>query len=339
MPRSVALIVAGAVAKGAFAAGAIDALVTADVPLRRIVATSSGALNGAVLAAGIRASRAREAAANLLDVWRSHASWAEVFHLNAGDIFHGSGLSDQSKILAMLRERVHPAPPGSRTPIELRVVVSPLDGRIDTIHSEPATSYEAMIPFDATAFDSAEGLERVFHAAVASASFPGAFAPMNIDDPALGPCVDGGAVNNTPIKYALDGVASDPIEAIVIVTPTQLVAPPKPGAHGLSLVAHVADVLINERLYRDLREAESINQSLRALDALVPGTMSPEQLAAAKRALGWEHYKQIPIVQVRPANALPGDAFSGFFKHDEREAYIVAGRDAARDALRAAGWA
>jgi hypothetical protein len=57
-----ALILAGAVAKGAFHAGAISVLAEREVAVTRIVATSDGALNAAVLAAGIATGRVVHAA-------------------------------------------------------------------------------------------------------------------------------------------------------------------------------------------------------------------------------------------------------------------------------------
>src|SRR5215468_7254604 len=53
MSTPIAVVLAGAVAKGAFEAGAIRALADADVQVLRVIGASSGALNGTVLAASV----------------------------------------------------------------------------------------------------------------------------------------------------------------------------------------------------------------------------------------------------------------------------------------------
>ena len=52
----------------------------------------------------------------------------------------------------------------------------------------------------------------MFQAAAASAAFPFAFEPVTLQE--VGPCVDGGIVNNTPIGEAID---QDPEAGIVYV--------------------------------------------------------------------------------------------------------------------------
>src|SRR5512139_3182802 len=74
--RPVGLILAGAGGKGPFAAGALGALAAED-HLQRVVSVvgaSSGALNGAVYAAGLRVDAPEEAAWLLRDLWRDRAS-------------------------------------------------------------------------------------------------------------------------------------------------------------------------------------------------------------------------------------------------------------------------
>ena len=54
-----ALILAGAVAKAAFQAGALEIIAAAALPIARVCGTSAGALNAAVYAAGIHAGAPR----------------------------------------------------------------------------------------------------------------------------------------------------------------------------------------------------------------------------------------------------------------------------------------
>jgi hypothetical protein len=127
----------------------------------------------------------------------------------------------------------------------------------------------------------------------------------------------------------------------VLIAPT--VADVAPGqfarAHGFDLLGHVSDMLINERLYRDLLMADEVNRSLAALDALVTnGTLTAAQLEHVKRAIDWSGRRQLTIVPIRPTEPLPGNSFSAFLKPALRTQYIEAGRKRAREVLSSVTW-
>src|SRR5438445_408799 len=83
--------------------------------------------------------------------------------------------------------------------------------------------------------DARDGLERVFVAATASAAFPVLFAPVDV--PGVGPCTDGGLVNNTPILAAFGPDADERLDAILVITPTPtLFRPPPQTYRGLRLL-------------------------------------------------------------------------------------------------------
>ena len=72
--RRVALILAGAAAKGPYAVGALASLAERqDLDVTTVIGASSGALNGAVYAAGLRAGCEAEAARLLNRLWRKEA--------------------------------------------------------------------------------------------------------------------------------------------------------------------------------------------------------------------------------------------------------------------------
>lgn len=336
--RTIAVVLAGAVAKGAFEAGVIRALVRADVKIARIVAASSGALNGTVLAASVRTRNLVEGAEALVALWRDHAEWTEVFHVSWRDVLKRDGVSDQSRLLALLRDHIPPTQPADPDDVNLRIIVAALNGCRGAIGAQDATTFEAVCDFDTAAFGSRAGLERVFAAATASAAFPAVFAPVEVDG--VGPCVDGGAVNNTPMKWALDGAIGAQVDAIVVVATSveQRIEPPD--LSGVGLVGHLADMLIEERLYRDLREAEQVNEGLARLGALVEqGVLDGAQLAQVTGAIGWGRRRPIPVIQIRPTTQLRGTAFSGFFHADLRSEHLEAGFNRGLEVLGARGWA
>jgi hypothetical protein len=87
-------------------------------------------------------------------------------------------------------------------------------------------------------------------------------------------------------------------------------------------------MLINERLYRDLKEAYETNDALKKLEKL-PDDTREEVL----KALGWQGRKVMQILPIRPSAPLSGGSFSALFHADLRRKYIEAGRQAADAAL------
>ncbi len=331
MPRKIAVILAGAVAKGAFEAGALQVLARADVQVARIVAASSGALNGVAYAAAVRGRRERDGADELVALWRDHASWTDVVHLDWRELWHRDAISDLSRVRTILEEDVKRVTIADPAEIDLRIIVAPLGGNTGDIGGQPATTYEAMLAFGGADFDDDARYQRVVTAALASSSFPLVFAPTDV--PGLGRCIDGGAVNNTPIGWAIDDALGQSLDAVLVIAPVvETLRAPIGDLRGAEFVGHLVDMLINERLYRDLREAERRNAALRALAALTP---APD---AALAALGWTGMRPIDVVQIRPLDPLPGSAFSAFRDRAQRIAYLEAGAARARAVLGALGW-
>ncbi len=323
-----ALILPGAVARGAYEAGVIEVLAEEDIHVDRIVATSSGALNGLALASGIRAGRKQEAARKLTASWVANGSWQSSLSFNPWSLLTGRGLSDQQGLLTLMRDMVKPCTAKEKFPIELWVILTPLDGVVNHIGSQIATSYESVLKFKDEDFDSQASLDRIFAVVSAACSFPGLFKPVDIEG--LGPCVDGGAVNNAPIGYAL---AESGIKRILIPVPFPSLMKPGAWRKGLGLLNHLIEILINERLYRDLKRTNSVNERVEKLDALVKtGRLTETQVEAVSEALGM---RKVELTQIRPSQVLKQSPFAGFFSASERRLLIEEGRTAAREALKA----
>jgi len=317
-----AVVLAGGVAKGAFEAGALDVLVERGGQLSQGVGTSSGALNATLLAAGIRAGRQRDATRRLVELWRDDASWMRVFHLSLRDIATRTGISDSSEVLALVRRELPRMATAAVNPVRLRIVVAALRGVESSLYGKPATTFEGVLTFTDGDFDGDAGREQIAQAAAASSAFPLLFHPVDL--PGLGPCYDGGAVNNTPIQLA----ASEGLEEIILISPYPAQFRTTPSLEGVELVSRLVDILIHERVYRDLRAAEAANATIAQLTALASaGTLTDEQLAAVLEALA---LRPLRIVTIRPPVELAGNSFSGFLHKSLREEYIAAGESAAR---------
>lgn len=338
VPPRVAVVLAGAVAKGAFEAGVLQALARTNVNIVRVVAASSGALNGTLLASAVRTRSLPRGVELLAELWRDNAGWTDVFHANFSDITSRRAVSDSKQVLELLRDRIPPVDRADLEAINLRLLVAPLNGVAGTIGDHAATTFESVRDFESADFATAASLERVFAAATASSAFPFLFAPVELDD--IGPCVDGGAVNNTPVKWALEGTLGASLDAIVVVSTTvELRSAPPTELHGLAYAGHLATMLIGERLYRDLHEAEQVNTALASLLALVDrGVIDGAQLASVLTALAWSGRRPVTIVQIRPEADLAGSSFIGFVEPTLRREYLAAGLARGLEVLQRIGW-
>ena len=324
----VALVLAGAVTQGAFAVGALSYLAEKkEGPVRRIVATSSGALSAAVIAAGVATGRLREATAVAKDLWLDHGAWQDVVHLSPGDLLHVRGASDTSKLVALvlqgLRQVVEGASDGARQQVKLTIVTTRLTGDRDP--AEPLPTYEEPAVFETADLVDPERWAEIAAAAAASATFPGVFAPTMFRG---APHVDGGAVNNAPISYVLD----DPsVARVIVITSESSTLDDTKQFGGIRLFGRVTEIAINERIAHDLAVAKKTNARLaRVREALAGSGATPDTTAAVLHALGW---RDLQLVVVYPDRPLPGTSFSGFFDRAVRGQYVDAGVRAARAAL------
>jgi len=326
--QAMAVILGGGVAKGAFEAGALEVLTQAHgADLAQVIGTSSGALNALLLAAAVRAGRAHDGARQLLDLWRRKGDWRNAFAVKLGHLVRGRGLSTSDGIYNLARQYVDPfATAPKRHPVRLDLVATSSRGVVRQVRGENVITYEARFCFDEAAFDTADGRERVYRAAAASAAFPIAYEPVEI--PEFGPCYDGGLTNDAPISLA----AAGPAHRVVAVVPYPATPPPFPDvAIGPRLLAHWIELLIHERLYRDLAAAASANAVLERLQALERrGALEADQLEDVRQAIG---YRRLELVTIRPAAPLPGGPFAGLFDARLRSRYIEEGRRAAAVAL------
>lgn len=327
MGRKTALILASAVAKGAFEAGVLEVLSEhlERIPIVRIVAASAGALNGAVYAAGIRFGSEHLVAARLVELWQHDASWHNVLKVSPLDILQGVGIGTGNRLLPLLLRAVESLPLVRRRSIQLQLVLTALEGDAGQLGEQPATTFEHVASFRDAQFDSEAGRSEVLQTALGSSAFPLLFAPVEL--PGVGVCVDGGLVNETPIKHAIEGGA---VERIIVVTAEPAEFPAPEPLRGVRLISQLAEALINERLYRDLRQAQAINGYLERLDGLADSKVPLDVIEKVKAVLGWA---PLEIIQIRPTRPLDGSAFSAFSNTAQLAAYVDAGREAARAAL------
>lgn len=318
-PRA-ALILAGAAAKGPYAAGVLTRLAQDErVEIVAIAGASSGALNGAVFAAGLRVNQAARAAELLEQLWVKDASWHKIL---SWKVRKQIVLEALQQFQGVKKER----------DVRFRLVVATLLGRPDLLGRRRFEQWEA---FETADFESSRRLDHLAEMAVASAALPVIFKPRIVAGE--GPFWDGGIVDNAPIGWALRCDAN--IDHIIVVAPNSNRIEKR--RYGRFAVSRLVQMLIEERLARDLREAESFNheldqldQKLDAVEAQWPAAHGRERLALeVRREMKW---RTLRFLEIRPDEDLPGHLLSGFLSQHRRRSYVAAGQRAAERAL--AGW-
>jgi len=339
-----AIIIGGAVAKGAFAAGALEVLVgrlgEANTPIARLVGTSSGALNAVFLAAGVRAGDPSRASRKLVRLWTKKATALRFLDPRPSRNRSGPGLSSMTRVADLLEANAPTSPDvAARKPVEVRVVTTPLAGIVSADGSGAGvlTSFEKALCFQGTDFEDGSRRREMFEAACASAAFPLLFRPPWVPD--LGPCVDGGIVDNTPVKAAIEDTGDEVTEVFVVAAEPANLGMAQGTARAMgsaALLGRLVEIAIYERLQRDLREARKRNAVIEKLQSLKGSKRNPltdGQLEAVYGALGWTRHRKLSIVEIRPQAALRGSPVSGFVCRGLREEYVAEGRTAARRAL------
>ena len=222
--RHTAFVLSGGASLGAVQVGMLRALYERGITADMLVATSVGALNAAFIASR---PQTPETTAELARVWR-RIERADAFPLSLRTVVGG---------LAGQRDHLVPAR-GLRQIVERHVELTDLS--------------DAAVPLSVAAFDVITGTETVLcdgsapDAIVAACAIPGIFPPVAIGEKLL---VDGGVVNNTPIRHAVELCADR-----IYVLPTQELpyAPAPPPRTALDAAIYALGLLVGSRLEADI---------------------------------------------------------------------------------------
>ncbi len=304
-PRASALIIAGAAGKGPYAAGALKELARdTRFDVRHVAGASSGALNAAVYAAGLRVGAEAEAAAHLCQLWRTKANWHRI-------ISH----KQRVKIVKDALERFRGQ--GRKREVSLELVVATLRGQHDKFGG---ARFEQVERFQTQHFETPEGTSELAERCIQSSTIPMLFPPRTFED--QGQFWDGGIVNNTPIGNALK--RDRRIDHLIIITPDSVQIESPKVRHGWLAINRLLEMVIEERLSRDLYEARTFNYELAAL------CRAGIDLTRLDPDIKW---RLLQFVVLRPDQDLPGSLVTGFLRPGRRQEYLKIGEDTAKACL------
>jgi NTE family protein len=301
---TVALILAGGGARGAYEAGALSVLMPVldqrgELP-RIVIGTSVGALNAGFIAANAQVPTA-EMTTRAVETWEdmtwhdvargvaSAASLRRLFEY-AGEVLgiprvHIQSLLDPEPLRTTVRQRIN------FEQIERNVAA----GRLDAVGVVATSAYTGRSVVFHTGLESpprddGRGIDYVAaplseEHVLASASIPGAFPAVHVDrpEPARGWYYDGGTRLNTPIKPAL---ALGAQRVIVIALSSLAPGPPRLAGEDqpdvLAGLGQILQGLLGDQLIDDIQTVATIN------DLVDPGAESAQK-------------RQVPYIVIAPA--------------------------------------
>lgn len=271
------LALQGGGAHGAFTWGVLDRLLELDrFDIEGISGTSAGAMNGAVLAQGLRTGGPETARALLHRLWRrvakSHAkgplanSWLMPFGT-------GSGALDNHPIYAGLDMMVRMMSPYQFNPMDINPLREVLDGLVDF----PLLRQPGLVKLFVSATNVTRGQLRLFggqdlslDALMASACLPMLMQAVRIDGDYYW---DGGYMGN-PV---LDPLVKQCTAADILVVQVTPVHRPEVPRTPTAIIDRINEISFNSAFHRELRSIELVNR-LFTDGASLPSPLRPIHL-------------------------------------------------------------
>jgi predicted acylesterase/phospholipase RssA len=190
----------------------------------------------------------------------------------------------------------------------LREILNPDDVRDSPKHLKiVATNW---ITGKASVFGNAdfEG-ERGFLAILASTAIPGVFPPIAIESDR---CVDGGVVQNTPLKPAIEMGARE--LHVIYLNPDPRLVPLQGQPSTIDTMMRVYFMMLAAKMVEDIETARWINDGLKVMERFsTDGEIGPPEVTklvrVASRLLvkGNGHYKKVIVHRYSPQKALGDD--------------------------------
>jgi predicted acylesterase/phospholipase RssA len=287
------------VRRGDGAYGELLRLTRADARIDVIAGASAGGINGAVLGLAIARGASVE---DIRELWMDEGSIADLLrdpeNDDAPSVLQGDArlLDGLRKAMEQLEQSGTGAKADPDAPLNLVITGTPLEGQVtrypDRFGATIAdVNHRALFHFGDADFAAAGAGDRLALAARSSASFPGAFEPSFVPvrggaDPTHpdmrgiadfdGPrwLIDGGVLDNTPFRPALDVIRKLPAQAPVrrvlgYVVPEPLAPEPKNAEHGQTpgvvdvVLAALSKIPRVQSIGRELQEIEDNNSGVR----------------------------------------------------------------------------
>jgi NTE family protein len=251
---SVAFVLSGGASLGAVQVGMLQALAERGIVPDQVFGASAGALNAGWVAGDPTLADLDE----LADIWMS---------LRTRDIFPFRPITG---FLGFIGRRSSLVSAGGLRSLVARYV------RYERMEDAP-------IPLCVVATEVISGKEVALtrgdsvDAIVASASLPGVYPPVTIDDRML---MDGAVVNNTPISNAIAAGATR-----IYVLPTSFAcALTRPPGSALAVTLQAISLLVQQRLIEDVKELEGA-VDLRVIPPPCPLEVSPADFSHARELI------------------------------------------------------
>jgi len=271
----------------------------------------------------IRSGTEDAAGEELARIWLEEATLAKGFNVSAKGLLDLEGISTSDKILALLRRHVRPSTGASpSTCASLRPIAPESRSARARPSGNDVRARAALRRLRAPT--TRRGSKRSSRGR-SLGSVPARVPPVpSSRRRSVGAVPRRRPHQQHPIKYAIENTPD--IDRVFVIVPYPALLDSAPDLRGFALVEHLVEVLVQERLYRDLREPTPSTRRSLGSKSRFPDRSVPRGVL---RTLGWSERRRLQIVEFvrRSARGWP---FDGFLSRRLREEYVARGQEVAR---------
>lgn len=244
--KGIGLVLSGGGGRGAYEVGVIKALNEAGINFQLVAGTSVGALNGALVASG--------KIDKMVEIWENINPF-KVIGINPGTLMNGSLLTTKP-LEKLIRD-------GIDEKSAKKIIDSP--GRLIVLSSDLKTK-------QAVIHQNFKNYEEIVKALLASSAIPIAFPFQKLlyngeEKNLLMQLIDGGIINNFPIKEAIETGLCKTLFTISLYTPELLKTETKAWQHNdlMNIGMRTLDVLLTNSY---IKEMSAVKEKIKFADGL-----------------------------------------------------------------------
>ncbi|VVB82303.1 Patatin-like phospholipase [uncultured archaeon] len=311
--KGIGLVLSGGGGRAAYQVGVIKALKEREINFQLVAGTSSGALNGALVAS--------DRIEKMMEIWENINPF-KVMGINPLNFMNGYLMSTKP-LEKLIRDGIdrEAAKKIIESPTKLMIISSDLKTKKAVIHENFRT------------------YEEIIHSLLSSTAIPLAFPFQRLlnekeEEKVLMQLIDGGVINNFPIKEAIETDSCKTFFTISLYTPELSKVENKKWEHNdlMNILMRTLDVLFTNSYVKEIsavKEKIELANSFKKIigkDFYFSGSKRKAREAYVKHL---EVYEGQKIIEINPKKELPLDLMD-FFSEKAKKAIAIGYEDASK---------
>jgi len=325
-----ALVLSGAMARGAYQAGAVRVLAERGWGFHRLVGMGAGALNATIAAVGLACERFEHAANVITELWQSDASSRVLAMLCRKGLVgeHEHGDEEVSRLVCDALQRVVETADEEQPEraLGLTLVMTGIS------KARPRELLGAPVHFSHEDLLDRASWPRLAQAVIASAKFPDVIAFMRENDV---PPIDSTDADAMPIHHVVQDAA---IDEIVVILGRGMQGDSERQREEFENNDALVDCVVDAKIINTINQLERMNSQVRAeltrcTLSVGPNMSSVFMRGTRRRIEGRLGHRYRPVILVQPKSALRETALDMLGSRTIRDEHLYRGQEAARASL------